>query len=102
MWDYLVWGFGEKPYRAFLSALFMIFLSSVVFYFSEQLVYQGNVVIPSYFDSLYFSVVTFSTLGYGDYHSIGKIRLIAMVEALSGLFLVPLFLVALTRKYLRS
>ncbi len=100
--NYSVWGFGEKPYKAFLSALFMIFFSSSIFYFSGGLVYQGNTIVPSYFDSLYFSVITFNTLGYGDYHPIGNFRLMAMVEALSGLFLVPLFLVALTRKYLRS
>lgn len=99
---YLIWGYGERPCRAILSAFFIILLSCIIFYTSGTLVYRGGNINPSFFDSLYFSVVTFTTLGYGDYQPIGIYRLVSMVEAFSGLFIMPLFVVALTRKYLRT
>lgn len=97
---FLIWGYGEKPYRAFLSILFIMFLSSLTYYFSGQLISNGQLFKPSFFDSAYLSVITFTTLGYGDVVPVGICRIAAMVEALSGLFLVPLFLVALVRKYI--
>lgn len=51
--------------------------------------------------SLYFSVVTFSTLGYGDIHPVGWLRYIAMFEALFGLILMALFTIACARRVLR-
>lgn len=97
---YIVWGYGEKPYRALLCVLFIIFSSTLTYYFSGQLVSNGQFFKPSFFDSAYLSVVTFTTLGYGDIVPVGICRVAAMFEALSGLFLVPLFLIALVRKYI--
>lgn len=38
---------------------------------------------------IYFSVVTFTTLGYGDFHPIGPLRGAAMMEAAFGFLLMP-------------
>jgi len=56
---------------------------------------------PDLFDSLYFSVVTFTTLGYGDITVSGLLRIVVICEAFCGIFIMPLFIVALSRKYLR-
>ncbi len=56
---------------------------------------------PNYFQSLYFSAITFTTVGYGDLIPVGFNQLVAAVEALIGLFIMPLFVVGLSRKYLR-
>jgi hypothetical protein len=97
---FVVWGYGERPFRAFCSALFIMFLSALTYYYSGQLMSNGQFSKPSVFDSVYLSVVTFTTLGYGDIVPVGVCRVASMVEALSGLFLAPLFLVALVRKYM--
>jgi hypothetical protein len=39
-------------------------------------------------DYVYYSSVTFTTVGYGDLYPIGPLRFIAAMEALSGLMLV--------------
>ena len=39
-------------------------------------------------DLVYFSVVTYSTIGFGDLYPIGGARLLAGVEAITGLLLV--------------
>ena len=51
--------------------------------------------------SLYFSVVTFSTLGYGDIYPGGMLKICAAAEALIGLFVVALFTVSLARRLFR-
>ena len=43
-----------------------------------------------YWDALYFSVVTFTSLGYGDISPIGAARLVACVEVMLGLALFGL------------
>jgi len=57
-------------------------------------------------DCLYFSTVTFTTLGYGDFRPIGKARRIAMIEAVSGyLYLgitVVLFVLMVQRLFNRE
>lgn len=42
--------------------------------------------IPSYnyIDSLYFSIVTWSTLGYGDYLPVERMRVFSAIQALTG------------------
>lgn len=43
-------------------------------------------------NSLYFSVVTFTTLGYGDIQPLGWCRLVAVSQALCGILFTPLFI----------
>ena len=45
---------------------------------------------PSFLDCLYFSVVSISSLGYGDYRPIGYGRVVAAVEVILGLVLIAL------------
>ncbi len=52
--------------------------------------------------ALYFSTVTFTTLGYGDLHPISAAgRLCSGMEALMGMVLMSLFLVCIVRKFSR-
>ena len=55
----------------------------------------------SFWEGLYFSTITFTTVGFGDYLPTQWTRVLAVAEALSGMALVPLFLVGLTRSHLR-
>jgi hypothetical protein len=43
-------------------------------------------------DALYFSVVTISSLGYGDYRPVGTARILAGTEVLFGLLILSLFI----------
>ncbi len=52
-------------------------------------------------DYEYFSIVTATTIGYGDYHPIGAGRAIASLEALFGTFMWAVFLTVFARKYMR-
>lgn len=100
----LVWGYGERPLRTGIAACVVISICAL-FYFASSfagLILAEGVRRPVYFDeALYLSVITYSTVGYGDYLPLGAIRILASLEALIGIFLTPLFLIALSRRYLR-
>lgn len=95
--------YGESPLRVAMVATIVILICSSIYWFTGLTSNVLNELIHSASTSLYFSVVTFSTLGYGDYSPPpGLARLTATFEALSGLFLMSLFLVTLVRQFGRS
>lgn len=74
------------------------FISGVIFFFLSKLD-QG--IIPTFtlpenysgvdfWDCLYFSVITISSLGYGDYRPIGAGRILASLEVIYGLFFLAI------------
>lgn len=95
----LLCGYGEKPQRIILSSFFVIFSYAVLFNHLKMATAGGSVM--SFGDYLYYSIVTFTTLGYGDI--IPKVstgfRLLAASEAFVGVFLMGLFIFTLARKY---
>jgi hypothetical protein len=98
--SYAVWGHGERPARTLFAGILLIILSAFLHTFG--ILTKGDVLFtPNFFQAFYFSVVTFTTLGYGDIVPIGFSKLVAIIEAFCGLFIIPLFIIGLSRKYLR-
>jgi len=52
------------------------------------------------FEALYFSGITFTTIGYGDISPVGYARLLAVSEGILGVILSSSFLVSLIRRYI--
>ena len=119
----LLFGYGEKPRNPLFAALFIIFFWAFLFWHfngiepdSQENIALGQAttiarVTPSepeiesrpFEECLYFSIVTFTTLGYGDMRPTDDIghRLLAGSEALLGVAIMALFIVSLARKYTR-
>lgn len=74
-------------------ALFAIFSSATYFFFAaggeNGLDKDGG---KCFVEALYFSIVTFSTVGYGDFAPQGWGRLIAGLEIIAGISLTALFI----------
>ncbi len=98
--SYLIWGHGERPLRTLFSGILVIFLAALL-YTGGFLLKEGIIIKPHFLEAFYFSVITFTTVGYGDFVPIGLSKLVVIIEALCGLFVMPLFVIGLTRKYLR-
>jgi hypothetical protein len=65
----------------------------------EEVVGYGSHGLHAALDGLYFSVVTFATLGLGDVHPAGDFgRFIAASEGLAGAFLTAVFVFSLGRR----
>jgi hypothetical protein len=96
-----LWGHGERPGRTVFFGISFILLCALLFT-TGTLVYSGVPHRhPNILETIYFSVVTFTTLGYGDISPVGFNRCVSIVESLGGLFIVPIFIAGLLRKYCR-
>lgn len=104
----LIAGYGERPQRTLALALAVIVSSALAYPAADGLVAGEEVVRYgthgplTVLDGLYFSVVTFATLGLGDVHPAGDIgRFIAASEGLAGAFLTAVFVFSLGRRVTR-
>jgi hypothetical protein len=87
----LTTGWGERPMRVIASSVGVILSFSLIYDL------PGGPT-KNFIDALYFSMITFTTVGYGDIVPHGKFRLLAGTEALLGILLVGLFLFCLGRR----
>lgn len=106
----LTCGYGERPMNVILFSWAVIFISSICFYLfgiSEQgqIIRIGQVssagILQDMLTCIYYSVVTFTTLGYGDIVPIGFSRFFAALEAFTGSFTLALFVVVFVKKMTR-
>ncbi|WP_435195821.1 potassium channel family protein [Natronomonas sp. EA1] len=90
----LLAGYGERPSRVLGLAL------AVLTFFTAA--YAAFGVTAGLSESIYFSIVTFTTLGYGDIVPPTDVtRLLAATEAICGAFLTALFVFTLGRRVTR-
>jgi hypothetical protein len=120
----LIYGYGEKPQNVVFSAIIIILLFSVffsllginspeiiemksptvqeIFNGNSEIISKGNLInkaTNNYIDCVYFSAITFTTLGYGDFRPLeGWGRILAGSEAFIGAFMMALFVYTFARR----
>jgi uncharacterized protein YjbI with pentapeptide repeats len=120
----IIYGYGEKPCNVIKTAVAIILIFALSFSFiglgnPEIIELKGtaihqnsgdiidlaskgflkNNVIRNFPDSLYFSTITFTTLGYGDFRPLeGWGRILAGSEAFIGAFMMALFVYTFARR----
>jgi hypothetical protein len=101
-------GYGERPQRTVALALAVIVGSALAYPAAGGLTTGDGIVRydshgpAAALDGLYFSVVTFATLGLGDVHPVGDVgRFLAASEGLVGAFLTAVFVFSLGRRVTR-
>ncbi|MBI5698727.1 two pore domain potassium channel family protein [Candidatus Saganbacteria bacterium] len=92
LFSWAFWGYGEKPQFIIAWMSFTIITFSLIYCFI------GQNELSNYYTSLYFSIVTFTTLGYGDIVPFGHLRLVAASEALIGAVLIALLVAGYVNK----
>ena len=100
----LLAGYGEHPIRTAISSFLAILLFASLYWVTECLKYPEDIhtVFEKITSSLYFSFVTFTTLGLGDIHPVNNLgRSLVCCEAVIGAFLIALFVVVFARKMIR-
>lgn len=104
----IVFGYGEKPWHSLVVGAAVIVICAVL-YWELAAIAPGNLTAPAAAvayrpdigEAAYFSLVTFTTLGYGDFQPKPAYRLWAGAEAMLGAAIMAVFVVCLTRKYMR-
>lgn len=94
--------YGTSYTRVFLWAALIVVICGVLLDANKSLLYNNQTVEATLPDALYFSLVTFTTLGYGDFHAIGFMRFVAGLESFMGVFLMSLFTVIVGRRIIRD
>lgn len=94
---WLLCGYGERPWQVFASATVVLFCLARV-YFAI-----GTLTPNTFLNSLYYSAVSFTALGYGSWapQPTGWVKGLGAVEAFVGVFMMALFLVTFIRKMTR-
>ena len=102
----LTTGYGERPLNVLISWIIIIFGFSFIYYIFSG-IYNGiayNITSynPNFLETLYFSIVTFTTLGFGDLApKPGFFQLFASFEALLGAIFMAMFIFVFARKMIR-
>ncbi|WP_043308112.1 ion channel [Pseudomonas sp. ML96] len=104
-------GYGEKPLNVVLFSIGLILVCGLLYFLVG--VRHGDLPLglalerglaanlKDLLDCIYYSVVTFTTLGYGDITPHGLARPIAAFEAFAGSFTMALFVVVFVKKMTR-
>ena len=103
--------YATNPMRVLSHALGTVIGFAVVYWFTAHFApFLGKVgsTLPEslnqsshFLNSLYYSAITFFTVGYGDYFAVGWLKGVAALEGFCGVFLMSYFTVAFVRKILR-
>ena len=115
-----IYQYGESPRRVIRFALIIIFLFAFILNFSgivnsdrtnmiiefikksqgdEYALRYLGATLGNFLDCLYFSVVTFTTLGYGDFQpAVGASRFFVSLESIIGAFTMALFVYTFARR----
>ena len=84
----LLWGHGEKPQRTVIFGILFIFVCA--FFYAQGYLYDlGERIKPDFAQALYFSVVTFTTVGYGDMTPFGFNKLLRCARPSAACSLPP-------------
>lgn len=104
----MLFGYGERPIRVLIASALIIIVCGLFFSSPYARISYGSEVQTgglTLLEGLYFSTITFTTLGFGDLYPTrghGLTTSVAMVEALSGACLMALFVVSLSKRYSRG
>jgi len=92
-----------KPLRFIVLALGILVAFALLYmlpFLQFQSSLHGLMTGLDFRQALYFSGVTFTTIGYGDISPIDGARVLAVMEGILGISVMSCFLVALVKKYI--
>jgi hypothetical protein len=100
--------YATSPLRVIFSNIVMILFFAMIFttlpYIASTYLNGINPDDPfwtKYWNTAYYTAITYFTVGYGEILPVGILRLVADITAFVGVFMMSYFTVAFVRKILR-
>ncbi len=94
-----LYGWGEWPWLILAWCVATIFIFSVLYCFIGDIASATNLpIVKSYGEKLFFSGITFTTLGFGGYSPMGWAKVLAFIESFLGIFSIALFVYSFARR----
>ncbi|HEX5577348.1 MAG TPA: ion channel, partial [Gemmatimonadaceae bacterium] len=88
-----LWGYGEKPWRLVFGVIVAIYGFATLQYALDGIPGRG------WWDHVYFSGITFLTVGYGDLVPVEPIpRMFAVLEAVTGMTMLGMLIASASKK----
>ena len=99
-------GYGVKPFNAPFVGGSIILVFTCIYWFGKGISRLkendgGGDQSVSFLDAFYFSMFTFTTIGYGDWYPKDRFRKYVVIEGLLGWLILALFLVTLANVMIR-
>lgn len=83
--SYFYWQYGNKPHRIIYFSVLIILICGLIFWKNSDLIaLNSSIICFNFWDGLYFSTITFTTVGYGDLIPIGWLKILTSIEAFLG------------------
>lgn len=95
-------GFGFRPLRVIGTAVVIMVVYALIYWASDGVVRNGWQGPISFGKALYFSGVTFCTIGYGDFVPANHVRLLALTEGFLGVLTMGFFVAVLANRVSKS
>ena len=92
-------GFGYRPLRVIGSAVAVVLAYGLLYWATGGVVTAGGTPRQAdFWECVYFSGITFATVGYGDFIPAPHMRLAALTEGALGVFTMGFFVVVLAKQ----
>jgi len=91
----------QSPIRIFGMIVSSIVLFSLLYYLVPWMQFKSDDVTThlGFMDSLYYSGITFTTIGYGDISPVGLSKIVSIFEGILGILLTSSFVISLLRRH---
>jgi hypothetical protein len=96
--SWAVAGFGLRPSRVLFAAAAVVLLFALAYWAVGGVRTQAGATAADFPTAVYFSGVTFATVGYGEFVPAPHARFLAMAEGLLGFVTVSFFVVVLANR----
>lgn len=112
---WIICGYGERPTYTLITSFEIILIFAIIYLFTGisvggksinynlSLIFmlEKNMILVDFLEALYFSLVTFTTVGYGDIIPVGVSIILSSIEMILGVTMVGIWTATLARKITR-
>lgn len=95
-------GFGFRPMRVIGAAVLIMVIYALIYWATNGVVRNGPHGPITFGKALYFSGVTFCTVGYGDFIPAEHVRMLALTEGFLGAMTMGFFVAVLANRLSKS